>query len=176
MRSTCTQHKHVAMVNTSGCIRGGAQKLVRLPQIFDIWSDDDRSYCIPEPPGYIPPPEIHIADGTPFGILAEWFKARRRGHRVDATDLCCLREISREIYGKAKDDFLANTSSKFRCHGTLSMLMFVNKRVLRVNCDDDVWCRQFSWYVRGIVFVQKHEKFPSLRYLWCHVVGRASKL
>ena len=43
-----------------------------------------------------------------------------------------LSEISREIYGKVKDDFLANTSSKFRCHGTLSMVMFKSKHEARL--------------------------------------------
>jgi len=40
-----------------------------------------------------------------------------------------LRDISREIYGKVKDDlsqYLA-VSQKLRCHGTLSTVMFVNK-------------------------------------------------
>ena len=37
-----------------------------------------------------------IGDGTPFSIRDEWSKARRRGHWplwVDATDLCCLRDL-----------------------------------------------------------------------------------
>jgi len=35
-----------------------------------------------------------IGDGTPFSIRGEWSKARRRGHSwVDATDLCCLRDL-----------------------------------------------------------------------------------